>query len=94
MSVGSETRYGFTDVAATRRYVYGLFSGGTVLEEGTPWATNEVQVYTWDGKLAKTPYLDRTVHAVTVDDSDAWAVRERSGTPPVGRAFPATGARA
>ena len=72
MSVGSETRYGFTDVAATRRYVYGLFSGGRVLEEGTPWATYEVQVYTWDGKLAKTLHLDRTVHAVTVDDSDTW----------------------
>lgn len=72
MSVGSETRYGFTDLAATRRYVYGLFSGGRVMEEGAPWATNEVQVYTWDGEFVKSLYLDRTVHAMTVDGSDTW----------------------
>ena len=72
MSVGSRTRYGFTDLAATRRYLYGLFSGGKVMEEGTPWATNEVQVYTWDGEYVRTLYLDRTVHALTVDASDTW----------------------
>ncbi|WP_419940994.1 BF3164 family lipoprotein [Candidatus Palauibacter sp.] len=72
MSVGSETRYGFTDLTATRRYVYGLFSGGEVMEEGTPWATKEVQVYTWDGEYVKSLYLDRTAHAITVDASDAW----------------------
>lgn len=72
MSVGSETRYGFTDLAATRRHLYALFSGGKVMEEGTPWATNEVQVYTWGGEYVKSLCLDRTVHAVTVDASDTW----------------------
>ncbi len=81
MSVGAETRYGFTDLAATSRFVYGLFSGGRVMEEGMPWATNEIQVYTWNGEQVRTLHLDRTVHAMTVDPSDAWLYA--SGAEPV-----------
>lgn len=72
MSVSAQTRYGFTDLEATGRYVYGLFSGNRVMQEGTPWATKEVQVYTWEGEYVKTLYLDRGVQAVTVDASDTW----------------------
>ena len=72
MSVGPATRYGFTDLAATGHYVYGLFSGGRVMEEGTPWATREVQVYTWAGEHVRTMYLERTAHTITVDASDTW----------------------
>lgn len=72
MSVGSETRYGFTDLVATRRHLYGLFSGGRVLQDGTPWATRAVQVYTWDGEHVRTLYLDRSAQAITVDASDSW----------------------
>ena len=72
MSLGPETRYGFTDLVATEGYLYGLFSGGSVDGPGTPWATREVQVYTWDGAYVKTLYLDRTAEAITVDASDTW----------------------
>ena len=72
MSVGAETRYGFADLAATRRYLYGLFSGERVMQDGTPWATNEVQVFTWEGEYVKTLYLDRTAQTIAVDASDAW----------------------
>ena len=72
MSVASDTRYGFTDLAATGGYVYGLFSGERVLQEGTPWATTEVQVYTWRGEHVRTLYLDRTANAIIVDASDEW----------------------
>ncbi|WP_419941010.1 BF3164 family lipoprotein [Candidatus Palauibacter sp.] len=72
MSLGPETRYGFTDLVATGRYVYGLFSGRSVAEPGTPWATPEVQVYTWDGAYLKTLHLDRAAEAFTVDAIDTW----------------------
>ncbi|WP_420462943.1 BF3164 family lipoprotein [Candidatus Palauibacter sp.] len=72
MSVGPETRYGFTDLAATDRHLYGLFSGGRVMQDGTPWATKEVQVFTWDGEYLTTLYLDRTAETVAVDASDTW----------------------
>lgn len=72
MSVSPETRYGFTDLAATRRYLYGLFSGRRVMEDGTPWATREVQVYTWVGRRVTTLHLNRDAEAITIDDSDTW----------------------
>lgn len=72
MSAGEETRYGFTDLAATRRYLYGLFSGERVLREGSPWATHEVQVYTWDGAHVTSLELDRRAQSIIVDASDTW----------------------
>ena len=72
MSLGPEARYGFTDLVATRRYLYGLFSGRSVDGPGTPWATTEVQVYTWDGAYLKTLNLNRAAEAMTVDASDTW----------------------
>ncbi|WP_420617428.1 BF3164 family lipoprotein [Candidatus Palauibacter sp.] len=86
MSVGPETRYGFTDLAATRRFLYGLFSGGRVLEKGTPWATKDVQVFNWDGEYVKTLHLDRTAEAITVDATDTWLYASGpEPTPWVGR---------
>ena len=72
MSVGPETRYGFTDLAATRRYLYGVFSGRRVMERGRVWASHDVQVYTWGGEHVKTFRLDRAVEAIAVDTSDTW----------------------
>lgn len=72
MSMGPETRYGFTDLVATERYLYGLFSGRSVDGPGTPWATREVQVYTWDGAYVTTIHLARAAEAMTVDASDTW----------------------
>ena len=72
MSLGPETRYGFTDLVATERYVYGLFSGGSVDGPGTPWATREVQVYTWEGVYVKSIHLARDAEAMMVDASDTW----------------------
>ena len=72
MSLGPEARYGFTDLVATERYLYGLFSGRSVDAPGTPWATREVQVYTWEGAYVKTIHLARTAEAMTVDASDTW----------------------
>ena len=86
MSVGPETRYGFTDLAATRRFLYGLFSGGRVMEKGTPWATKDIQVFGWDGEYVKTLYLDRTAEAITVDATDTWLYASGpEPTPWVGR---------
>jgi len=86
MSVDPETRYGFTDLAATRRFLYGLFSGGRVMQEGTPWATKDVQVFDWGGEYVKTLYLDRTAEAITVDASDTWLYASGpEPTPWVGR---------
>lgn len=86
MSVGPETRYGFTDLAATRRFLYGLFSGGRVMEEGTPWATKDVQVFGWDGKHVKTLYLDRAAETIAVDATDTWLYASGpEPTPWVGR---------
>ena len=72
MSMGPETRYGFTDLVATERYLYGLFSGTSVAERGTPWATPEVQVYTWDGAYVDSFYLAKAAEAITVDATDTW----------------------
>lgn len=86
MSLGPEARYGFTDLVATERYLYGLFSGGSVNEAGTPWATPNVQVYTWDGAYVKTLRLDRAAEAITVDASDTWLYASGpEPTPWVGR---------
>lgn len=72
MAVSPETRYGFTDLAATRRYLYGVFSGRRVDEDGPVWASREVQVYTWDGAHVKTLRLDRAAEAIAIDASDTW----------------------
>ncbi|MYE34667.1 MAG: hypothetical protein F4X23_07415 [Gemmatimonadales bacterium] len=72
MSLGPETRYGFTDLVATERRVYGLFSGRSVAEPGTPWATTQVQLYSWDGAYLGTLQLGRAAEAITVDASDTW----------------------
>ncbi|WP_419167008.1 BF3164 family lipoprotein [Candidatus Palauibacter sp.] len=72
MAVGPETRYGFTDLAATQRYLYGVFSGRRVDEDGPVWASREVQVYTWDGAYVKTLHLDRAAEAIAIDASDTW----------------------
>lgn len=72
MAVSPETRYGFTDLAATGSYIYGLFSGRRVAEDGTPWTSREVQVYKWDGTLVETVHLERAVEAIAIDASDMW----------------------
>lgn len=72
MAVSAETRYGFTDLAATGSHIYALFSGRRVDEENAPWTSREVQVYTWDGAFVETVHLDRAVEAIAVDASDAW----------------------
>ena len=72
MAVSPETRYGFTDLAATRRYLYGVFSGRRVDEAGPVWASREVQVYTWDGAFVRTLRLDRAAEAIAIDASDTW----------------------
>lgn len=72
MAVGPETRYGFSDLAATKRFLYGLFSGRSVMEDGNPWASREVQVYTWDAQYVRSLYLDRVAEAIAVDSSDTW----------------------
>lgn len=86
MSVGPETRYGFTDLAATSRFLYGLFSGGRVMQKGTPWATKDIQVFGWDGEYVKTLHLDRTAETITVDATDTWLYASGpEPTPWVGR---------
>ena len=86
MSVGPETRYGFTDLAATRRYLYGLFSGGRVMQRGAPWSTEDVQTYTWTGEYVRTLRLDRTAQAITVEVSDTWLYASGSEPSPwIGR---------
>ena len=72
MSVGPETRYGYADLTATGRYLYGIFSGRSVMQDGTPWASREVQVFTWDGEYVKTLYLSLAADVITVDSSDTW----------------------
>lgn len=72
MAIGPETRYGFTDLAATRRYLYTVFSGRRVDEDGPVWASPEVQVYTWNGAYVKTLRLDRAAEAIAIDASDTW----------------------
>ena len=72
MSLGPEARYGFTDLVATRHYLYGLFSGRSVDEPGTPWATTQVQLYSWDGAYLRTLHLGRAAEAIAVDASDTW----------------------
>lgn len=67
-----ETRYGFVDLAATGRYLYAVFSGQRVEQDGPVWLSREVQVYKWDGEYVKTLHLDRGVEAIAVDDSDTW----------------------
>ncbi len=86
MSVNPDTRYGFTDLVATRRFLYGLFSGGRVMQEGTPWATKDVQVFRWDGEYVKTLHLDRAAQTITVDATDTWLYASGpEPTPWVGR---------
>ena len=72
MSMSRETRYGFTDLAATERYLYALFSGRRVMQRGTPWATRELQVYSWEGDHVETRYLGREAETIAVDASDTW----------------------
>ncbi|WP_420637351.1 BF3164 family lipoprotein [Candidatus Palauibacter sp.] len=72
MAVSGETRYGFTDLAATGRYLYALFSGRRVNDKGVPWTSHNVQVYTWGGEYVKTLRLDRAAEAITIDASDTW----------------------
>ena len=72
MAVSPATRYGFTDLAATRRYLYGVFSGRRVDEDGPVWASQDVQVYTWDGAYVKTLRLDRAAEAIAIDASGTW----------------------
>ncbi len=72
MAVSPETRYGFTDLAVTGRYLYGVFSGRLLDEDPPAWLSREVQVYTWDGEYVKTLHLDRRVEAIAIDDSDIW----------------------
>ena len=71
-AVNPGRRYGFVDLAATGRYLYGVFSGRLLDEERPAWLTREVQVYTWDGEYVKTLHLDRRVEAIAIDDSDTW----------------------
>lgn len=86
MSLGPEARYGFTDLVATGGYLYALFSGRSVNEAGTPWATPNVQVYTWDGAYVKTLRLDRAAEAIAVDTTDTWLYASGPDpTPWVGR---------
>lgn len=72
MAVGPETRFGFGDLAATERYLYGVFSGRRVEEDGPVWTSPEVQVYSWDGTHVKTLFLDRAAEAIAIDESDTW----------------------
>ncbi|WP_423924501.1 BF3164 family lipoprotein [Candidatus Palauibacter sp.] len=72
MAVGPETRYGFTDLAATRRYLYGVFSGRRLGREQFAWESREVHVFTWAGEYVKTLHLDRATEAIAVDESDTW----------------------
>lgn len=70
MSAGDETRYGFIDLEATERHLYGLFSGIRVDDDA--WATPEVQVYTWEGEHVMSVYLDRAAETIAIDPSDTW----------------------
>ena len=81
-----------TDLAATQRYLYGVFSGRRVDEDGPVWASREVQVYTWDGAYVKTLYLDRAAEAIAIDASDTWLYASGAGAHAMDRPFPAAGA--
>ena len=72
LTVSHDTRYGFADLTATRRYLYGVFSGRRLMGDGFPWESRQVQVYTWDGDYVKTLHLDRAAEAIAVDESDTW----------------------
>ncbi|WP_423925895.1 BF3164 family lipoprotein [Candidatus Palauibacter sp.] len=92
MAVGPETRYGFTDLAATQRYLYGVFSGRRVDEDGPVWASPEVTGLHVGRRLredaAPRPgrggHCDRCLRHV--------ALRERTGVHPMDRPFPPPGA--
>jgi hypothetical protein len=66
--VNSGERRGYTSVAATEHYVFGLFSGRKRLPQRTAWAANYVHVFDWDGKLHAVFRLD--VDAIRLEVSE------------------------
>lgn len=58
MATGGGLRFGYVDVAATDRLVYGLYSGRERAEAKRAHFGNELHVFAWDGTLLRTLSLD------------------------------------
>lgn len=63
---GPHFRFGYIDVAATGRRVYGLYSGRKSDEAGPNYG-RLVHVFDWDGRLLRVFGLDRAVFRIAVD---------------------------
>lgn len=69
--VAADSDVAYIDVAATDRFVYALFSGCPVGEQGCRYSGKHVQVFTWDGTFVRELVVDEPllVIAVSADDS-------------------------
>lgn len=68
MATGGDLRTGYLDLAATRRHVFALFSGGTRAElRGGTYSGKEVHVFDWSGERLATLALDARAFTIAVD---------------------------
>jgi hypothetical protein len=72
MATGGDLRTGYLDLAATRRHVLALFSGGTRAElRGRTYSGKEVHVFDWSGERVATLALDERAFSIAVDTAGA-----------------------
>ncbi len=80
-----DAKRGYTDVAATEKYVYALFSGKEVREKDYDFG-HIVRVVSWDGKKCFSLKLDREIRrlAITPDDQELYGIgMNKKGEPEV-----------
>lgn len=80
-----DAKRGYTDIAATQKYVYALFSGKEVREKNYDFG-RIVRVVSWNGKECFSLKLDREVKRLTVtpDDKELYGIGiNKKGEPEV-----------
>jgi hypothetical protein len=66
-----ENERGYQNAYGTRRHLYALFCGCTRQEYSDGMKPNQVQVWTWDGRLVADLTLDRPIVSLSVSEDDA-----------------------
>lgn len=62
---------GFNDVAVTKNFIYLLYSGRSIEQNGeSSEESNTIWIYDWEGRPIKRIELDQTIQYIAVDEAD------------------------
>lgn len=67
---GGDAIAGYSDICATEKYIYAIFSGKRMRDGNNPFSSI-VHVLTWDGKKRFKILLDKEINRLTVSQDDA-----------------------